>query len=53
MINLKDIYASMSDADLAREIRLNYGNFEYLKELWAEEDRRIEEANLMIESNQY
>ena len=38
--NLPNIYWRMSDADLAREIRLNYTNHEYLIELWAEEDRR-------------
>ena len=54
MINLKDIYASMTDSDIENEIENNLlHNIDYCKELWAEQDRRVEYANLMIESNQY
>jgi hypothetical protein len=50
---LKIRYASMSDADIEQELNNNILNLEYCKELWIEQDRRVEEANMMIEARQF
>jgi len=51
-MNLKDVYASMSDEDITQELKNNKGNIKYCIELWAEEDRRAEYQLMMYEARQ-
>jgi hypothetical protein len=52
MRNLKEIYASMTDADIEVELRNNKNNLDYCVELWTEQDRRAEYKCMMLEANQ-
>jgi hypothetical protein len=52
MTNLKQIYSSMTDADIEQELINNSSNIDYCIELWAEQDRRAEHELIMIEANQ-
>ena len=43
----------MTDLDIEQELENNFLNLDYCKELWLEQDRRVEEANIMLEANQF